>query len=309
MREKLAKFVTANRFRGKGPLSVGLVITDHAKTLGLPLDPHNLLTAKEGQVRGLGPAKVQAILANHGIERVLAKEAGRTSRGSIEKMRAYVSFLNELQAEGEVDLAEVELFWVDQVREFFAGKPFKFKVDGSLGLRSVIRELMSQAQARQKEMPGTMYLGTMMQHLVGAKLGLVIPDGALEHHGSNENDEQDGRTGDFDIGDVSIHVSSSPSEALMRKCEENIAAGRKPIIVCPVRGVGVAEGLAENMGILERLDVLEFEQFIATNLHELAAFQTRQCRLKINDLLEGYNAIIDEHETDPSLKIEIAKGR
>ena len=52
---------------GKGALCVLLVATDHARTLGLPLDASDLLTEGKGQVRGLGKAAVQKILARHGI--------------------------------------------------------------------------------------------------------------------------------------------------------------------------------------------------------------------------------------------------
>jgi hypothetical protein len=310
MLERLAEFATENRFRGKGPLSVALVVTDHAKNLGLPLNPTALVTDGGGQVLGLGNAKVQAILARHNIVRTLAREAGRTSRGSIRNMEKYVTFLNqEAEEDGDLDLDQIETFWVDQVRAFFASKPFSLRLDGTLGLRAVVRNLMAQAEERQKEMPGTMFLGTMMQHLVGAKLDLLLGTGVVEQHGSNENDEGEGRTGDFDTGDVSIHVSTAPSEALIRKCAANLDVARKPIIVTTKKGTIVAEGLAENAGIGERVDIVEFEQFIATNIYELGRFVPEQRSLKITELLQCYNSIVDAHETDPSLRIELARGR
>lgn len=310
MLERLAEFAAENRFRGKGPLSVALVVTDHARNLGLPLNPGTLFTEGGGQVLGLGSAKVQAILARHDIIRILAKEAGRTSRGSIRNMEKYVAFLNDEAASGaNVDLDAIEAFWVDRVRAFFAGKPFSLRLDGTLGLRAVIRNLMAQATDRQREMPGTMFLGTMLQHLVGAKLDLLLGVGVVEHHGSNENDEKEGRTGDFDTGDVSIHVSTAPGEALIRKCAANLDAGRKPIIVTTRDRTVVAEGLADNAGIGDRVDIVEFEQFIATNIYELGRFIPEQRSLKIGELLDCYNAIVEANETDPSLRIEIARGR
>ena len=41
---KLAQFVADKRFHGKGPLCVALVVTQHARTMGLPLDPEKLIT-------------------------------------------------------------------------------------------------------------------------------------------------------------------------------------------------------------------------------------------------------------------------
>jgi hypothetical protein len=306
--KSLSSLVATRKFRGKGPLCVALVITGHARK-GLPLDPEKLLTAQGGQVLGLGKSSVQNVLKKHGITRLLASEGGRTSRGSIENMRAYVGLLNSLHAAGIADLDEIEKFWITQVEAFFAGKPFKLRLDSSLGLRAVIRNLVTQAEERQKASAGTMYHGTLMQHLVGAKLDLVLGLGIVTHNGSNTSDQKPDRTGDFDIGDVSIHVSTSPSEALIQKCAANFDAGKRPMIVTTRKGVVMAEGLAENAGIGDRLDVIEFEQFIATNLHELGRFEAAQRRLKVGELIDRYNEVIDEFETDPSLQIEISTGK
>src|SRR3954447_25526378 len=100
--KELMEFLAATGFRGKGPISVALVVTQHGKTMGLPLDPHKLVTEGGGQVFGLGRGAVQAVLKRHGITRVLASEGGRTSRGSLGNMREYVAFLNGLT--GKVDL-------------------------------------------------------------------------------------------------------------------------------------------------------------------------------------------------------------
>lgn len=306
----LKAFVKDKKFRNKGSLCVALVTTEHARKFGLPLDANILLTVQGGQVLGLGKAAVQKILVKHGIDRVLAEEGGRTSRGSIDNMRSYTSFLNDtFAANGAIDLDYVEKFWISEVEGFFAGKPFKLRLDGSLSLRTVIKSLMTQAEDRQKSSPGTMYHGTLMQHLCGAKLDLVLGVGKFAHNGSNVSDQKPDRTGDFDIGDVSIHVSTSPGEALIRKCAANIDAGRRPLIVTTRKGVPMAEGLAENAGISERLDVIEFEQFIATNLHELGKFEADQRRLKVGELIDRYNDIVEEFETDPSLKIELSSGK
>lgn len=301
----LDAFAKQKKFRGKGPLCVALVVTDHAKKMGLPLDADDLLTDQGGQVLGLGVTRVQSVLGRNGIDRVLAAEGGRTSRGSIKNMRAYVEFLNSSASTAGFSLDAVEAFWIKRVQDFFAGKPFKLKLDGSLGIRAVVRNLLSQAEDRQKQASGTMYQGTLMQHLVGAKLDLLYGAGKVVHHGANTSDQNPDRTGDFDLGDVSIHVSISPAEALIRKCADNIAAGRKPIIVTGKRGLTLAEGLAENAGISDRLDVIEFEQFIATNIYELGEFEQSKRKDKVQELVAHYNRIVTTYETDPSLKIEV----
>lgn len=67
---------------------MALVVTKAARDLGLPLDPALLRTDEGGQVKDLGKAAVQNILAEYGISKVLAEEGGRTSRGSLGLWRA-----------------------------------------------------------------------------------------------------------------------------------------------------------------------------------------------------------------------------
>src|SRR5271155_1838724 len=117
---------------------------------GLPLDSGELLTEGGGQVFGLGKSAVQSILQPHGITRVLASEGGRTSRGSIGNMREYVTLLNLLHAEGRADLDAIEAFWIARVHEFFAAKPFRIRLDASRSLRTVVRDVLDQAEERQK---------------------------------------------------------------------------------------------------------------------------------------------------------------
>lgn len=301
----LAHFAEAHGIRSKGALCLPLVVTDHARVMGLPLDPNRLRTDKEGQVLGLGKGKVQQILARHGIDRVLAEEGGRTSRGSLGKMSAYVAFLNARSAEGTFDLDAVEKFWIARVREFFAAKPFVLRIDPTLSLRSAFRHLFAQAEARQKEMQGTMVVGTIMQHLVGAKLEGVF-GATIGHHSASTKDEGQSRPGDFNIGDLALHVSTAPGEALIRKCQANLASGQRPVIFTTARGVTVAAGLAENAGIAERLDVFDVEQWLAAEILDRAGDSIVGRNQAVVQLLDRYNAIIGKVETDPSLRIEVA---
>ena len=310
MKSSLNAFARKEKFVGKGPLSVALVITDLAKNKSFPLNSADFVTESGGQVLGLGKSAVQAILKRYGIDRVLAEEGGRTSRGSLGKMQAYVSFMNDAYHNNTLDLALAEQFWIEKVSAYFSSKPLTLRVDAHLGLRVMVRQLLNQARSRQAELEGTMVVGTVMQHLVGAKLEVVLgADAGVEHHSSNQSDQKLGRTGDFDIGDASIHVTNAPTEALIRKCQANLAANRKPIIITSFKGAAIAEGLAENAGIADSIDIIEFEQFIATNVHELGNFKSTQRRVKIEEIINKYNEIIDEHETDPGLKIEIAIGK
>jgi len=214
LKEELSRFAAEKKFKGKSPLSVALVVTQHARSMGLPLDEKALITKGGGQVLGMGRGAVQNVLERHGITRVLAAEGGRTSRGSLNRMRDYVAFLNRLAEHGEVDLDAVEAFWIEKVQGFFASKPFKIKLDASRSLRTVVRDVLEQAEERQKSAPGVYYAGAVLQHLVGAKLDCALGVGKLEHNSFSTSDEQSGRAGDFFVGDVAIHVTTSPGEAV-----------------------------------------------------------------------------------------------
>jgi hypothetical protein len=304
---RLGEFVMEKRFRGKGPLSVALVVTQHARNMGLPLDPDKLLTEGGGQVLGLGKGAVQAVLARHGIDRVLASEGGRTSRGSLNNMRAYVALLNDLHKLGAADIDEVERFWIDRVHEFFAAKPFKIRLDASRGLRMVVSDILQQAEDRQKTTFGVYYAGAVMQHLVGAKLDCVYGAGKISHHAFSTADAPSKRAGDFLVGDVAAHVTTSPGEAVVQKCRDNLDDGLRPLNVTGQKGVMVAAGLSENFDLADRIDIFEIEQFVAANLYELGAFAAPGRRTAVNDLVERYNQIVEEVETDPSLKIELKR--
>jgi hypothetical protein len=304
-RKELAAFAAEKHFQGKGPLCVALVVTQHARTMGFPLESEKLLTEGGGQVLGLGKAAVQAILKRHDITRVLASEGGRTSHGSLGNMREYVFFLNALAKKDEVDLEAIESFWIERVNEFFAAKPFKIKLDAARSLRTMVRDVIEQAVVRQRSSPGTQYGGAVLQHLVGAKLDCALGKGHLVHNNCSTADAPSSRAGDFFLGDVAIHVTTSPGEAVIERCRENLDAGYRPILVTLQHGVTVAEGLANNANLGDRIDIFEIEQFVALNLYEIGKFVAGGRKLAVTEMVDRYNEIVEEVETDPSLRIEL----
>lgn len=190
----------------------------------------------------------------------MASEGGRTSRGSIGNMLEYVVLLNRLHASGAADLDAIEAFWIARVHEFFAAKPFRIRLDASRSLRLVVRDVLAQAEERQKSVPGVYYAGAIMQHMVGAKLDCALGPGEFEHNSYSTSDQQTGRKGDFFLGDVAIHVTMSPSEALIERCRDNVNDGFRPLLITGQRGLTVAEALSENVGLGESVDMFEVEQ-------------------------------------------------
>jgi hypothetical protein len=300
----LRNYKDAHSLTGKGQIATMIYASRLARDSGLPFDTVNgIRTEGEGQVKGLGKAAVQKVLSTYGITKTLAEEGGRTSRGSLGNIREFLEHLNALNQQSALDTAAIEAWWVEQAKAFFNAKPFALRFEQGKSLRAVIRDLLTQAKKRQEETGGTRFVGAMLQHLVGAKLVLALPGETVAHNGFSVADAPGGRSGDFEIGNASIHVTTAPGEAVVRKCADNLGAGRQPIIVTVHEMLPAADAFAQEIGIHDQIDVLDAEQFIVANLHELGAFKGDQRRVSVEALVDKYNEIVDAHETDPSLKI------
>jgi hypothetical protein len=294
------------KFLNRGGLCVALVVTETARYRGVPLDPEDLRTDEGGQVAGLGKAAVQKILEAHGITKVLAEEGGRTSRGSLGLMKAYVTVLNQLRQAKTLDLDEALTWWIQKVRAHFASEGPKFHFDTGKSLRANINDLLDQASKLQVTGGGANYVGAMLQHLVGAKLDIVLGQGKLDHYGFSVADHSTDRKADYQIEAVAIHVTTHPTEALVRKCAENINAGLKPLIVTLGEAVRPAEFILKTFELNDRVDVLDAVQFLTANVYERSLFKSAECKVTLAALLARYNAIVDECEADPCLQIKIA---
>jgi hypothetical protein len=298
----LQQFKDKHQIVNIGSLGAALVLSNKARKEGLPFG--EVLTAGGGQVSGLNGKAINKILQSYGVTHRAGTESGRTSRGTPNLAKAYVEFIHALMPLASTDLESIEEWWVERCVDYFNSQPFKLNYDASKTLASVIRNLLDQALARQKKSPGKTYVGTMLQHLVGAKLELALPDLVITHNGASVADTVSSRSGDFVIDNAIIHCTTAPSEALLSKCKANLQAGHHPIILTTTsKAINVAEGLAENMGIEERVEVMDALQFLAANLYEISLFKTSERKITVVRLIEKYNDIVAVHESDPSLRI------
>lgn len=106
------------------------------------------------------------------------------------------------------------------------------------------------------------------------------------------------------LGDVVIHVTTAPTESLIQKCKKNIEAGLRSVIVTIAESRAGIESLAKNANIENRIDVIEAEQFIATNILEWSHFRNNDSKTEILRLIAAYNRLVDAHETDLGLRID-----
>lgn len=299
----LADFRTSLQVNGVGFLGTVLVLTRKAMTGGMPLELGSILTAGGGQVSGLGGTNINKILKSHGVTQLVGTESGRTSRGTPALAMEYAAFLNSMTNLSSDDLEDIERWWVARFVDYFNTAPFKLNHDTSRTFAVVIRNLLDQAIERQRKAPGKTYAGAMLQHLVGAKLTLALPELTIGHNGASVADTVSSRSGDFVIDNSIIHCTTAPSEALIRKCQANLQAGQRPIILTIAKQIGAAEGLAETFGIDGRVEIMDAVQFLAANLYELSLFQAADQRTTVVKLVSKYNEIVAEHEADASLRI------
>ncbi len=302
--ERLVSFQSENNIVTKGPLSLVVQFTRLVRDKAFPLNPDDFQTSSKGQVAGLGGGNLKKILKEHGITQTLSSEGGRTSRGSMGLMIRYVDFLNTWNAEEAVDFDVIEAFWAEQVREYFRNQPFILTADTSRTIGANLEELFDQAKKRQRQNPGTQYLGTVLQHLVAAKLRLIMPEDSFEIHGASVADAPTERAGDFILNNSIIHCTTMPGAALIEKCHRNLIAGCRPIIITIFDRVYTALNLAEDAGLDGRVEVWDVQQFLSANVFEHSFFDEQKRNSTLADIIDNYNQIILEKETDPSLRIE-----
>jgi hypothetical protein len=144
----------------------------------------------------------------------------------------------------------------------------------------------------------------MFQHLVAAKLSLVLSPDKFEIHGASVADSSTNRSGDFVISNTVLHCTTAPGEPLIQKCKMNLRAGCLPVIITIFDRVRTALDLAADADLSGRIEVWDIQQFLSTNVNEYSMFDGTARNAKFADIIDKYNAIINDKETDPSLRIE-----
>lgn len=296
--------------RGKGNLSVLFQMSDIVQNDGFPLVFEKYLSPKNGQIARLSGARLKKMLAKRGETRLLASEAGRTSRGTLNLVRDYLVFLNEWENDypGTVDFDYVIDYWFDRIERFLDEFPLALQADSAASVQSSFNDLFAEVARRQRERRGTQYVGAVLQHLIEAKLAVAMPDYDWEFHGASVADAPTGRSGDIEVGTTSIHCTSYPSRALVDKCSSNIGEGKSPVIITLSDRVSGAQGLLADEGIDSRVEVWSAQQFLASNIFEKSHFSAKEQATTLAAIIGKYNEIVEACETDRSLLIEI-RGR
>ena len=292
-------------------MAVGLIMCEHMR-LHFPLSEDKWFTGT--QVSLLGGSRIHKILSHCGEDRSFASEGGRTSRGSQELARSFESKINgSMVAKDFSKLSDKDRCSVVDAlqgrmvqriqRDFFDRQRLMLEIDYGKVTRSAVDALLALAKAK-----GGNAIGAVAQHLVGAKLGIRHIEVAVENQSYTTADQQTGRFGDFMMNDTAIHVTISPTESLLRKCSTNIDQGYRPLILTPEDRISTAMSLADNIGISGRVAVRGLEDFIASNIDEMAIYSESKTRKVMWQLFDRYNDRVSAVEPDPSLLVEIPEN-
>ncbi|MEU6715014.1 DUF4928 family protein [Nonomuraea sp. NPDC046802] len=293
-------------------MCVALVMVEHI-TANYPLMETDYLT--DTQIKGIGRARIRAILDRQGETRPFREEAGRTTRGSVPIAKNLAALLNDARLEqsfaimnDEAKIAvrdELHRRIVDWIRrDFFEQQFISAEIDPSLPVRSSVESILEAARRR----PGTT-AGAVAQHLVGAKLACRFPHLNIANEGYTVADQQTDRIGDFQVGDSAFHVTMSPSARLLEdRCRSNRAEGYRPVVIVPYNKVEAARQLAETAGLGGMVQVLAIEDFVGQNIEELGVFKHEDIKLQFRALLETYNERVSSVESDPALRIAIPRN-
>jgi len=184
-------------------------------------------------------------------------------------------------------------------------RELKFYFDPLKSMRAPLDDLFTQATKLQRKPWGTKYLDTMLLHLVGSKLDLLLGQGIIKHRGVLKTSRVSVHRSCFEVSDSVIYVTSCPREALIRKACANLTAGRAPIIITTADGVSLALLTLKGTEWADRIDVLEVGQFLTANIFERSLFRVTDCKVTLKNIIERYNLIVERCETDPVLRIRL----
>lgn len=304
--DALSSFQEENTVTSKGPLSVVLQLTRAFRIHDFPLDPLDFVTSQGGQVKGLSGSKTRKILVDYGETRPLSSEGGRTSRGSLGLMRSYIALLNELYRHTDVDLIEIEGWWAKEAKRYLDSDPFVFERLAGESLTSALSRLLDKAKVRQDDRPGSTIQGTVLQHLIGAKIELILGNEAptIHHHSASTADTSTSRSGDFVFGRTVIHVTTLVGPALVQKIRTNLLSDRRPLVITLASRFAGARDTLQEERLLDKVDMNLAENYLAFNSYEWGKFDLDQSVDALERLLAMYNLVVAQAETDLSLRID-----
>jgi len=170
-------------------------------------------------------------------------------------------------------------------------------------IQSICDTIFSQAGKIQINPGNPHFCETLLRHLTGAILDHIPGIGVIQHHSFSVADPSTERSAEFHVNNIAIHVTTHPTEALIRKAAANLKGGLKPLVITLTDGVTGANYFLKGTAWADRVDALDVAQFLTANVYERSLFQAGECKVTLRGIIERYNEIVAECETDPVLRI------
>ena len=182
---------------------------------------------------------------------------------------------------------------------------FKLAGDTSRSVSDAVNGLLDQAVKRQKQNPGMKYAGTLLATPCRGETGAIDANGRDSWCLRCRLIKRGARG----ISSLATRPFTAPPPLrayLSRNVSQTLATVSIRSSLLSTDRVVTARSLLEDAGIGGRVEVWDLQQFLSINVYEHGLFSSNDCRRFLADLISGYNGIIDECETDPSLHIEYA---
>lgn len=136
------------------------------------------------------------------------------------------SLIEDLPDEERHEIARMQGFLIDKFSDY-QPVSISFRFESQKSTWQTVRDLMDRGQKRGSE-------SFVALHLVGATLQRRFPALDISHQ-SYSTEMQEGRPGDFRVGDTVFHVTVAPMSAVYDKCKKNLERGLKPYLLVPDR--------------------------------------------------------------------------
>lgn len=280
-------------------VAAGVVVLDRLLA-NLRLSEEDAFTPR-GELKG-ARSGLRKVLARHGIPVTYLKEAtGRQAatyaRTLLEKLQ-WGERIPAAKQDRQKSLKDGIDVLVKEATAWLHRDPLKISCDRQCSPKIWVNTILKKAEGRSG--------GRVEQHLIGAKLQERYAEKVkVPRHPGHAGDVQTGRSGDFDLGRVSFHVTSNPTRDHLQKCKENAATNRVPVLIVPADKVEHARVYASDEGIENRVTILSIEDFVAHNVIEISSEYGVGVFDIMKAIIDEYNRRVLEVEKDNSLTIEI----
>lgn len=208
--------------------------------------------------------------------------------------------------------------------------PLVLSSDASKSLSARFASLFAQARARELERPSADYSDTLLRHLVEVRLRETVPadklrilrneavcetkatEAAVAAEAQNSGKDADDAPAleavrpDFAINSFVFYCAARASrfEAVIEACRAETAAGHSPIVITPASSRRALLALAAEVGIVHKLEIWDFEQWLASTLYVRHPTGAEARSEALRGLVRASNVLAAEDKSGNSLWID-----